>query len=84
MTILRCSLDPDRLNVHGPTVFMTERNQHQVRCGTCGGVTYVDADTYAFGSGVTKVGLDGRPFRCEVCNEEYDNPWNELRRSSRL
>lgn len=71
MTTLLCYLDPDRIDGHGPTVFMTERNQHQVHCGTCGTITYVDTDTFAVGSAVMRVGLDS-PFRCEICKEQSD------------
>ncbi|HZJ46977.1 MAG TPA: hypothetical protein VFD63_24580 [Pyrinomonadaceae bacterium] len=57
---------------HGPTVFKTERNQHEVRCGMCGKIIYVDEATFSFVGDAIKAGLDN-PFRCEVCKEEYDD-----------
>ena len=32
------------LSTQGPTVFKTERNQHEVRCGTCGRIIYVEEE----------------------------------------
>ena len=73
MTTLRSYLDPDRQSgPPGPTVFKTERNQYELRCGLCCRVSYVDEDTFAFVTEATKMGLDD-PFRCEKCNEEYDD-----------
>lgn len=56
---------------YGPTVFKTERNQRQVRCGMCGRIIYVDEENFSFASDAIEVGLDD-PFRCELCKEEYD------------
>ena len=60
------------LSTHGPTVFKTERNQHQVRCGMCGRVIYVEEDTFSFVSDAIEAGLDN-PFRCALCKVEYDD-----------
>lgn len=57
---------------HGPTVFKTERNGHEVRCGMCGKTIYVDEETFSFVSDAINAGFDD-PFRCELCNEEYDD-----------
>jgi hypothetical protein len=51
---------------------MTEKNDHEVRCGMCGRTVYVAEATYRFASDAIKAGLDN-PFRCEVCDEEYDD-----------
>jgi hypothetical protein len=51
---------------------MTERNEHEVRCGMCAREVYVDDETYRFASRAIESGLDN-PFRCEVCAEEYDD-----------
>jgi hypothetical protein len=60
------------VSTYGPTVFKTERNQHQVRCGMCGRIIYVEEDTFKFVGDAIKAGLDA-PFQCEVCSEEYDD-----------
>jgi hypothetical protein len=69
---LRTQIDPTKQSATGPTAFMTERNEHEVRCGMCAKAIYVDEATYRFVSDATKSGLDN-PFRCEVCAEEYDD-----------
>ena len=73
MTTLRSYIDPDQQTVTGPTSFMTERNEIEVRCGICARPVYVDEETYRFGSDEIKSGLDN-PFRCENCEDEYDDP----------
>ena len=42
MTTLRSYIDPDQQNPTGPTSFMTERNEREVRCGMCAMTVYVD------------------------------------------
>ncbi len=73
MTTLRSYIDPDEQTATGPTSFMTERNDIEVRCGNCARPVYVDEETYRFGSDEIKSGGDN-PFRCESCEEEYDDP----------
>ena len=51
---------------------MTDDNQHEVRCGMCARELYVDDEGYRLYSEAINSGLDN-PFRCEVCNEEYDD-----------
>ena len=51
---------------------MTDHNQHEVRCGMCARELYVDDETYRLYVKTISSGLDN-PFRCEVCNEEYDD-----------
>lgn len=53
----------------GPTVFKTERNQHEIRCGLCGRIIYVEENSFEFVSEAIKAGLD-EPFRCELCKDE--------------
>ena len=60
------------LSTQGPTVFKTERNQHEVHCGMCGRIIYVEEESFDFVSEAIKAGLD-EPFHCELCKEEYDN-----------
>jgi len=67
MTSLRTYLHPDPyVGPPGPTVFKTERNQYEVRCGTCGTISYVDEQTFKFVAEAIHVGLDNF-FRCDRC-----------------
>ena len=71
--MMTLELIPSRtLTTHGPTVFKTERNQREVRCGMCGKIIYVDEATFSFVSEAINSGLDD-PFRCEICNEEHED-----------
>ena len=72
MTTLRSNINPARNPATGPTAFMTERNEHEVRCGMCARPVYVDDETYNFVADAISAGLDN-PFLCEVCEEEYDD-----------
>jgi len=72
MTTLRSYIDPDQQPATGPTTFMTEENEIQIRCGICARPVYVDEETYRLSSDETKSGLDNS-FRCEICEEEYDD-----------
>jgi hypothetical protein len=72
MTTLRSYIDPDQQITTDPTSFLTERNEHEVRCGICARTVFVDEETYTFSSDAMKSGLDN-PFRCEVCAEEYED-----------
>jgi hypothetical protein len=72
MTTLIPYIDPNHQSTTGPTFFMTERNEHEVRCGMCARAVYVDEETYLLVSDALKSGLEN-PFRCEVCEEEYDD-----------
>ncbi len=72
MTTLRSYIDPDQQNPTGPTSFMTERNEREVRCGICARTVYVDEETYRFASDEIESGRDN-PFRCAACSEEYDD-----------
>ena len=72
MTTLRSYIDPDQQTATGPTSFMTDRNEHEVRCGMCARPGYVDEETFRSVSEAIESGLEN-PFRCEVCEEEYDD-----------
>jgi hypothetical protein len=63
---------PQHIATFCPTCFKTERNQHEVHCGMCGGIICVDEEIFNFVSEATKAGLDD-PFQCELCKEEYDD-----------
>ncbi|HEU4480189.1 MAG TPA: hypothetical protein VFR80_16845 [Pyrinomonadaceae bacterium] len=72
MTTLRSHIDPDRQTETMPTSFMTEQNEHEVRCGMCAREFYIDEETFRSMSEAIESGLDN-PFRCEICAEEYDD-----------
>ena len=57
--------------VTAPSI-MTDDKQHEVRCGMCAKELYVDDEGYRLYMDAINVGLDN-PFRCDVCNEEYDD-----------
>ena len=73
MTTLRSYIDPDQQTATGSSSFRTEQNEIEVRCGICARPMYVDQETYGFGSDEIKSGRDN-PFRCEHCEEDYDDP----------
>lgn len=54
------------------TSIMTDEKQHEVRCGMCARELYVDDEGYRLYMEAINTGLDN-PFRCDVCNEEYDD-----------
>jgi hypothetical protein len=72
MTTLRSYIDPEEQKVIGPTSFMTDRNEHEVRCGLCARAAYVDEESFRLVSEAIDSGLEN-PFRCEICAEEYDD-----------
>ena len=57
---------------HSASAIMTDKHQHEVRCGMCAKELYVDDEGYRLYMEAINSGLDN-PFRCEVCNEEYDD-----------
>lgn len=71
MATLRSYLDPDQQTAIGPTSFMTERNEYEVRCGMCSRIAYVDQETYCWIKKVLKSGIEN-PFQCEMCDKEYE------------
>jgi len=72
MSTVRSHIDQDQLSVVAARSIMTDDNQHEVRCGMCARELYVDDEGYALYMEAINSGLDN-PFRCEVCNEEYDD-----------
>jgi hypothetical protein len=69
MTTLRSYLDPDQQKATGPTSFLTERNEVEVRCGICARQVYVDEETYRVGKYQQLAGADN-PYRCEICEDD--------------
>jgi hypothetical protein len=66
--ILAPQIDPYRNEATGPTAFMTERNEQEVRCGICARPLYVSDETYRSFTEAVETGLE-HPFLCEVCSE---------------
>lgn len=72
MTTLKSHIDAKKQNTGtGSPAFETKPNGHEVRCGMCGQIGYVDEETFQFVSEAIKAGLDN-PFKCEICEREYD------------
>jgi translation initiation factor 2 gamma subunit (eIF-2gamma) len=73
MTTLRSYIDHNQ-QTHIPAAapIMTDNHQHEVRCGMCARELYVDDEGYSLYMEAMNSGLDN-PFRCEICNEEYDD-----------
>ena len=69
MMIVTPQNDPTKI---GPTTFMTDRNEREVRCSVCRRAFYVDDETYRCAEDAIESGLDD-PYRCEVCAEEFDD-----------
>ena len=65
-------IDPNQQKAVLATSVMTETEQHEVRCGMCARELYVDDEGYRLYMEAINSGLDN-PFRCEMCNEEYDD-----------
>ena len=72
MATLRSDVDQNQERAFVATPIMTEKNQHEVRCGMCSREIYVDDDDYGKYREALISGLDN-PFRCEMCSEEYDD-----------
>jgi len=72
MSTLRSQIDQNQQRLPGVTPFPTDTNLHEVRCGMCAKELFVDEDGYRLYMEALNSGLDN-PFRCEVCNEEYDD-----------
>ena len=72
MSTLRSFIDQNQQIPIVPASTMTDEHQHEVRCGMCAKELYVDDEGYRLYMEAMNSGLDN-PFRCEVCNEEYDD-----------
>ena len=72
MTTLRPYIDQSQQTFIPAASTMPDENQHEVRCGMCAKEIFVDEDGYRLYMEALNSGLDN-PFRCEVCNEEYDD-----------
>lgn len=65
MIIMTPQIDPTRQIPSGPTSFMTERNEHEVRCSMCARTIYVDDQAYRR--------ADEAEVLCEMCAEAYED-----------
>ena len=72
MSTARSHIDQNQQSPVTPAAIMTDDKQHEVRCGMCARELYVDDESYGLYMEAINSGLDN-PFRCEVCNEEYDD-----------
>lgn len=72
MSTLRSHIDQNQQVSTGATQLPTDTNLHEVRCGMCARALYVDNESYRLYMEAINSGLDN-PFRCEFCNEEYDD-----------
>lgn len=72
MSTVRSHIHQNQPGPFASTSLMTDENQHEVRCGMCAAEIYVDDEGYRLYMEALTSGLDN-PFRCEVCNEEYDD-----------
>ena len=72
MSTVRSHIDQNQPGPVVSTSLMTDENQHEVRCGICATEIYVDDEGYRLYMEALNSGLDN-PFRCEVCNDEYDD-----------
>jgi hypothetical protein len=72
MSTLHSYTEPGKPLLIAPSPTMTDEQQHEVRCGMCARELYVDDEGYRLYMEAIDSGLDN-PFRCEVCNEEYDD-----------
>ena len=73
MTKLRWEVSPVEGSAAplGPTTFKTAEHQHELRCGMCGEIYFVDSETLDSVNTAVQAGLDN-PFLCEDCEEAYD------------
>ena len=72
MTTPRTYIDQNLQTPILATSIMTDDTQHEVRCGMCGRIIYVEEQTFNFVSDAIEAGLDN-PFRCALCKVEYDD-----------
>ena len=72
MSTVRSNITQNQQSLIAAESRMTDDNQHEVRCGMCAKELYVDHEGYRLYMEAINSGLDN-PFRCEVCNEEYDD-----------
>src|SRR5678815_919718 len=72
MSTVQSYIDQTQQQPNSASAIMTDEQQHEVRCGMCARELYVDDEGYRLYMEAINSGLDN-PFRCEVCNEEYDD-----------
>ncbi len=71
MERLREALDDRYAARQKPTRFETRLNKHEVRCGVCDRLFYVDESTYERVRSAIEFDPTDNPFRCDDCEEEY-------------
>ena len=72
MSTVQSYIDQNQQPPRRASATMTDEQQHEVRCGMCARELYVGDEGYGLYMEAINSGLDN-PFRCEVCNEEYDD-----------
>jgi hypothetical protein len=71
MERLRETLDEPRSDAGTPTKFKTGLNTHQLRCGVCDELFYVDEAAYSRVRSASEFDPGENSFRCPDCEEEY-------------
>ncbi len=73
MNRIRAFYDADRdQKMAVPTRFRTEKNKHELFCGNCGEVVFVDDMIFDEVKGMLEKTMEN-PFVCEDCIEEYED-----------
>ena len=72
MSRLRETLDEMNKSSGTPTKFQTNGNRYQVRCAVCDEMFYVDESIYNRVRRAVEFDPGGNPFRCDDCEEEYE------------
>ena len=72
MSTVQSYIEQNQQPPRSASATMTDEQQHEARCGMCARELYVDDEGYRLYMEAINSGLDN-PFRCEVCNEEYDD-----------
>jgi hypothetical protein len=72
MSRLRETLDEVKKSGGSPTGFPTDGNRYQARCGVCDEMFYVDEATYDRVRRAVEFDPSDNPFRCDECEEEYE------------
>jgi hypothetical protein len=72
MSKLRETLDEIPAAVETPTKFQTKLNKHEMRCGVCDELFYVDESIYDRVRRAVEFDPTDNPFRCDDCEEEYE------------
>ena len=72
MTNLSSHIDRDQPTLPtGPTPSTAGATPYEVRCNVCGAAFFVSESAYLFAKEGIEAGL-GNPFKCDDCEEAYD------------